>query len=313
MNESPIDPDVLDLLAELPAPEVPTPAAKQTAEQLRRTMRDSIAVFTRGASPIVVPTVTDEVVPGRNGGIPVRVYRPETPRAVIAYLHGGAWIVGDIDTHDFVTRRLSRDTDSVVVSVDYRMLPEHPFPAPFEDSYDAIVWASTLWPDLPFVVAGDSAGGTLAACIALYARDEGGPRIDAQVLVYPGIDDDYDAPSMQVIDGPNTPEDVEFFIDNYAGTDAAKDSAYALPARADSLAGLPPVIVTVAGHDVLRSSNEAYADRLSAEGVDVTVLLDPELTHSWIDYAPRVPAADRAFTRLTDAISDRIARATSPS
>lgn len=313
MSETPIDADVLSLLAELPTPDAPLPASQQTAEQLRQTMRDSIAVFTRGAAPIVVPTVTDETAPGRHGGIPVRIYSPDEPESVLVYLHGGAWIVGDIDTHDFVTRRLCRDTSALVVSVDYRMLPEDPFPAPVDDAYDAVVWASSLRPDLPFLVGGDSAGGTLAACVALRARDESGPRIDAQVLVYPGIDDDYDAPSMQAVDGPNTPEDIEFFIDNYAGTDAARASSYALPARAATLVGLPPAIIAIAGHDVLRSSEEAYAARLAQEGVDTTVLLDPELTHSWIDYAPRVPAADRAFTRLTDAINDRVSRVAGPS
>ncbi len=312
MSATPIDPDVSALLAELPALDPPVPAEQRTVAALRQTMNDSIAVFTRDVPEIAVDAVVDDSVPGRLGSIPVRIYSPDVPVAVIVYLHGGAWMLGDIDTHDFVTRRLCRDTRATVISVDYRMLPEHPFPAPFHDAYDAVVWARALRPDLPLIVAGDSAGATLTACVALCARDEDGPRIDGQVLVYPGIDDDYSVPSMQQIDGPNTPEDVRFFIDNYAGTEEAKDSAYALPARAASLAGLPPAIVAIAAHDVLRSSNEAYAERLSQDGVDTTVLLDPELTHSWIDYAPRVPAADRAFIRLTDAINDRIARASSP-
>lgn len=308
MNETPVDPDVMALIAELAGSE-PVPAAEQTAEQLRQGMLDSIAVFTRDATPIDVHDVADETVSGRNGEIPIRIYSPEVPAAVMVYLHGGAWVVGDIDTHDLVTRRLCRDTSSVVVSVDYRMLPEHPFPAPFEDAYDAVVWASTLRPDLPFLVAGDSAGGTLTACVALYARDEDGPRIDAQVLVYPGIDDDYAAPSMiEVVDGVNAVADIEFFIDEYAGKGQAAGSPYALPARATSLRGLPPAVMVIAGHDVLRSSEEDYAARMQADGVEVQVLFDPELTHAWIDYAPRVPAADRAFTRLTDSVNALIGR-----
>jgi acetyl esterase len=309
LNEQPIDPDVTALLDELgPPPPEPVRAADLTAEELRENMRDAIAVFTRGADPIAVHRVTDESVAGRGGPIPVRVYSPETPTAVIVYLHGGAWIVGDIDTHDLVTRRLSRDTGALVISVDYRMLPEHPFPAPLDDAYDAVVWASALRPDLPLVVAGDSAGGTLAACVALRARDEDGPRIDAQVLVYPGIDDDLDAPSMHAFaDESRIPrEDLRFYFDQYASPEVTQGSPYALPGRAESLTGLPPAIVAIAGHDLLRSAEEDYARRLQDAGVPVTVQIHHGLVHGWIDFAPRVPAADRAFTELTDAIEELI-------
>ncbi|GLZ02355.1 alpha/beta hydrolase fold domain-containing protein [Actinoplanes sp. NBRC 103695] len=135
-------------------------------------MRDAIAVFARYAPSVAVHDVAGEQVPGRGGPIPVRVYRPERPTAVIVYLHGGAWITGDLDTHDLVTRRLCRDTGAVIVAVDYRMLPERPFPAPLADAYDAAVWGGVLHPDLPFLIAGDSADGALAACVALQARDE---------------------------------------------------------------------------------------------------------------------------------------------
>ena len=310
MDEQPVDPDVDRLMAEL-APPPAERAAEQPVEQLRQTMRDDIAVFTRGQEPPAVAHVRDEQVIGRHGPIPVRLYGPEEPTAVLVYLHGGAWMLGDIDTHDFVTRRLSRDTGALVASVDYRMLPEHPFPAPFEDSVDAVVWASGLRPDLPFLVGGDSAGGTLTACLALWARDEGGPRIDAQVLVYPAIDDDLEAPSWAGLE-PGRRADLEFYISEYAATGAAAGSPYALPGRATSLAGLPPAVLAIAGHDPLRSAEEDFARRLSEAGVEVTVQLDHELTHSWIDYAPRVPAADRAFTRLTDTVSDLISRAAVP-
>ncbi|MFF6968955.1 alpha/beta hydrolase [Streptomyces anthocyanicus] len=310
MHNTPIDPDVTALLDEL-GPPSPVTAADLTGEELRQGARDAIAVFTRGAAPIPVHRVTDEFVQGRGGKIPVRLYHPETPTSVMVYLHGGAWITGGIDTHDLVTRRLSRDTGALVVSVDYRMLPEHPFPAPFDDAYDAVVWARSLHPGLPLLVAGDSAGGTLSACVALRARDGvDSPRIDGQVLVYPGIDDDLDAPSMRECrDCSRTSvEDLRFFLHQYASHEAAAGSAYALPGRAASLTGLPPAVVAVAGHDLLRSSEEEYARRLQDDGVSVTLLFDPELVHSWIDFAPRVPAADRAFTRLTDAVNDLVRR-----
>ncbi|MFD8161573.1 alpha/beta hydrolase [Streptomyces malaysiensis] len=313
MNEIPIDPDVISLLAEFGPPVLVT-AADLTAEEHRQGMRGAIEVFTRDADPIAVHHVADEFVRGRGGKIPVRVYSPETPTSVIVYMHGGAWIAGDIDTHDLVTRRLSRDTGAVVVSVDYRMLPEHPFPAAVDDAHDAVVWAGSLRPGLPLLVAGDSAGGTLAACVALRARDEDGPRIDAQVLVYPGIDDDLDTPSMLAFrDGPRiSREDLRFFLHQYASHDATLGSPYALPGRATSLAGLPPAVVVIAGHDLLRSAEEDYARRLQDDGVPVTVQVDLELVHGWIEFAPRVPSADRAFTRLTDAVNDLIGRVSLP-
>ena len=307
--EAPVDADVTALLAELGPP---VPVADLGAEELRQSMRDAIAVFTRGAAPAEVARVTNEHVAGRGGPIPVRVYAPERPTAVITYLHGGGWVVGDLDTHDFVARRISRDTESVVVSVDYRMLPEDPFPAPFDDAWDATVWASRIDPSLPFLVAGDSAGGTLAAGVALKARDEGGPRIDAQVLVYPGVDDDLEAPSvLRFHNGPRvTRDDIRHYLDLYAAPEPARRSPYSLPGRAESLAGLPPTVMVIAGHDPLRSSEESHVGRLQSAGVPVTTQLDSELVHGWIDFAPRVPSADRAFTRLTDSINRLIHRGT---
>ncbi|WP_350277884.1 alpha/beta hydrolase [Kribbella sp. HUAS MG21] len=305
MNDVPIDPAVLALLAELdPPPGVP--AAEQTAEQLRRTMRANNAVFTRGVDQIELRKVTDELVRGQYGDIPVRIYRPDDPTAAVVYYHGGAWIVGDLDTHDLVTRRISRDTGALVVSVDYRMLPEHPFPAPFDDAWDATVWARDLLPGKPFLVAGDSAGGTLAACVALRARDEGGPAVDGQVLIYPGVDKNYGSPSMLRYAEDELRANLRFYIEGYASTEAGLASPYALPGLATSLAGLPPAIVAIAGNDPLRSSNEEYALRLATDGVPVTVQLDPELVHAWVEFAGRVPSADRAFTRLTDAVNELI-------
>ncbi|MFI5959382.1 alpha/beta hydrolase [Cryptosporangium sp. NPDC051539] len=300
-----IDPDVRALLDQL-GPPSPVPAEDLTADELRQGARQAIAAFTRGADPIPVDDVVDVLVQGRAGNIPVRIYSPGTPTAVLVFLHGGGWTTGGIETSDLVTRRLCRDTGAVVVSVDYRMLPENPFPAPFDDSYDAAVWAGALHPELPFLVAGDSAGGTLAACIALKARDDRGPRIDAQVLIYPGIDDDVDRPDVRALADTSriTLEDLRFLLRQYG----SQGSEYALPGRAKDLTGLPPAVMVVAGNDLLRPSNEDYARRLLEAGVAVTIQFDPELVHGWIDFAPRVPSADRAFTRLTTTVSSLIRR-----
>lgn len=305
MNEHPIDPDVIALLHELgPAG---ASAAHSSAHDLRRGVRDAFAVFTRGAERITLHRVSDTTVGDR---LPVRLYGPEAPTAVMIYLHGGAWITGDLDTHDLTARRLSRDTGALVVAVDYRLLPENAFPAPIDDAYDAAVWASSLHPALPFVVAGDSAGATLAACVALRARDDNGPRIDLQVLVYPAIDDDLGAPSVLAFgDGPLvTADDLRFYLHGYASTAAALGSPYALPGRAVSLTGLPPAVIAIAGHDMLRSAEEDYVERLRDAGVPVTVQLDLELVHGWIDFAPRVASADRALRRLTDTLGGLIHR-----
>jgi acetyl esterase len=309
MNEAPVAADVMALLDQL-GPPPSAHASEVPADELRQGMRDAIALYNRGVGSIRVPHVTDTLVPGRGGKIPVRIYSPDDPTAVIVFFHGGAWVMGDIDTSDLVTRRLSRDTRAIVVSVDYRMLPEHPFPAPLDDAYDATDWASAMRPDLPLVVAGDSAGGSLAAGTTLRARDEDGPRIDGQVLIYPGIDDDFETPSMRAgCDDPRaTVDTLRFFIEQYASTETAIGSAYALPGRATVVDGLPPTIVAIAGHDLLRSSEESYAARLQEAGVPVTVQFDPELVHGWIDFAEQVPSAGRAFTRLTDAVNDLIDR-----
>ena len=313
MNEMPVAADVAALLGRMtpPAGSEPVPVATQTAAEMRKGMKAAAALFRAGVEPIEVHQVEEPTAPGRQGDVAVRVYRPETPRAVIVYCHGGSWVAGDFDTHDLVTRRLCRDTDAVVVSVNYRKVPEHPFPAPLDDAFDATIWASHLHPHLPLIVAGDSAGGTLSACVSLRARDERGPRLDGQVLIYPAIDEDLDAPSMSTpAEGAlMDPPDLLQLIGQYASTGAAVGSPYALPGRAPSLAGLPPAIIAIPGHDLLRSSEEAYARRLQDDGVSVTVQLDLDLIHAWVEFAQCVPTANRAFARLTGHINEMIASA----
>ena len=313
MNELPVAGDVVALLDQMTPPEGtdPAPVGTLTPTEMREGMKAAAALFRAGAEPIAVHRVEEPRVPGRHGDVAVRVFRPEAPRAVIVYCHGGSWVAGDCDTHDLVTRRMCRDTEAIVVSVNYRKVPEHPFPAPLDDAFDATIWASHLQPDLPLMVAGDSAGGTLSACVSLRARDESGPHLDGQVLIYPAIDEDPDVPSMSTpAEGAlMDPADLLQLIGRYASTGAAAGSPYALPGRAPSLAGLPPAIIAIAGHDLLRSSEEAYARRLQDEGVPVTVQLDLDLVHAWVEFAQCVPTADRAFARLTGHINDMIAAA----
>jgi len=313
MNEVPVAADISEMLARtMPAESSEsTPIPQLSPEQMRAFARQSAGEYQASVASIEVHAVRDEAIPGRDGSIPGRVYSSETPGAVIVYFHGGSWTTGDLDTHDLVTRRFARDCNAMVVAVCYRKWPEDPFPAPFHDAVDATAWASDLHPRLPLLVAGDSAGGTLAACVALHARDSGGPRLDGQVLIYPAVDDDPDVPSMaSPAEGAMLSSDELLeLIARYASTGEAVGSPYALPDRAASLKHLPPAIMVIPGHDLLRSSEERYAERLRSDAVPVVVQLDLDLVHAWVEMAEAVPSADRAFTRLTDSVNALIASA----
>ncbi len=261
--------------------------------------------------PEPVGRTEDVVVAGTGGDIPVRIYTAADadPTATIVYFHGGGFMTGDVDTHDRTTRRICVATGATVISVHYRLSPEHPFPAGFDDSYDVTAWAAERYPDRPLLVAGDSAGGCLSACVALKARDVGAPRIAAQVLIYPGVNADLGTPSMIALGqgeyGLNLP-DLATMLDNYLPSPADRESAYALPGNATSLHDLPPAIVASAGFDPLLSSNEEYATRLRDAGVAVVYQPQPTLIHGWTEFVGRSPAAAAAVDELTTAINDLI-------
>ncbi len=217
-------------------------------------------------------------VPG--GAVPLRVLVPlERPAGVIVYYHGGGWVVGSIDETDTVARKLAERTSCAVVLVDYRLAPEHRYPVAVEDSWAALEWVgehleSIAAPGAPLFVAGDSAGGNLAAVMALRARDRGGPAIAAQILIYPVTDADFERPSY--IDPENqlllTREAMVWFWDHYAPDHGRRLEADASPLRAADLAGLPPAVVLTAEYDVLRDEGEAYAERLREAGVPVNFI-----------------------------------------
>ncbi len=216
-------------------------------------------------------------------GVPVRVYTPAGPHdRVVVWLHGGGWVVGDLDTHDPLCRHVAGALDAVVVSVDYRLAPEHQHPAALDDAMTALRWAAGRWPGAPLVVAGDSAGGGLAAGAALRARDEGGLALAAQLLAYPALDPSQSLPSVREnADGLFlSAADMRTFYDLYVPGPLADDPLVAL-LRAQDLAGLPPAVVCTAEYDTLRDEGDAYADRLRAAGVDVRHLPGPGLVHGY--------------------------------
>jgi len=221
-----------------------------------------------------VASVRDISIPGQAGEIPARVYSPvANPPGTVVFYHGGGWVIGSVDDWDAVARALAVASGCDLVSVDYRLAPEHQFPAATDDAFDALVWVgSSLAGGRPLVVAGDSAGGNLAAVSALRARDAGGPALALQVLIYPVTDHDLDRPSYHDYDGTGfivNRGDMAWFWDHYAPDVAARANPYASPLRATDLSGLPPAYVVTAEHDPLRDEGFAYAERLRAAGVPV--------------------------------------------
>lgn len=273
----PLDPQnrgVLELQARAGLP----PLHTLSPQEARRQFRETTLPLVRQAAE-EVGGVEDRRVPGPGGDIPVRLYRPRAgePLGILVYFHGGGWVIGDLDTHDAVCRALTNATPCLVVSVDYRLAPEHKFPAALEDCYAATAWvarhlAGDGSPSLPVAVAGDSAGGTMAAVVALLARDRGEPSLCYQVLVYPATDLAGTTPSKQEFaQGYLLDRDTaRWFAEQYLNRPEEALHPHVSPLRAPDLRGLPPALVITAEYDPLRDEGEAYAVRLQEAGVPAT-------------------------------------------
>jgi acetyl esterase len=257
-------------------------------------------------------TVEDHAVPGPPR-IPVRVYRPRhatEPAPVVVYYHGGGFVLCGLDSHDGLCRRLADGTGAIVASVDYRLAPEHKFPAAADDAYAGLCWAyrhAAEWGGDPdrLAVAGDSAGGGLAAVTCLRARDLGGPPVRFQLLIYPVTD--ARAQRTDVPDSLLTAAQMRWFTEQYLTRPEDAGHPYASPLRAPSLTGLPPAFVLTAEHDPLRPEGEAYAARLADSGVDVTAVRVPGLFHGLFGLGALVPVAREAeraaYAALREAIT----------
>ncbi|MBB5870026.1 acetyl esterase [Allocatelliglobosispora scoriae] len=247
-----------------------------------------------------VASVVDQVIPGPQR-IPVRIYRPlgaaATGLPVVTYLHGGGFVMCDLDTHDNACRAVAAGLPAIVVSVDYRLAPEHPFPAGPDDAYAATCWVAdqaASWGGDParLIVAGDSAGGALAAATCLRARDLGGPPISAQLLIYPVTD--CLAPRLDVGDSLLTSAHMRWYTEQYLARPADAEHPYASPLRAPDLTGLPPAVIVTAEHDPLRVEGEAFADALRQAGVAVVEHHIPGLFHGLFGLGALVPVARQA-------------------
>lgn len=244
----------------------------------------------------------------------VRVLKPsEQPEGIIVYLHGGGWVLSDIDAYDAIGRKLAVDSNHTVVLVNYRKAPEAPYPAAADDSWTALTWVDDHREDLaassaPLILAGDSAGGNLTAAMTLRARDTGRPMIDFQVLVYPVTDADFTRSSY--LDPENqgllTTETMAWFWDHYVPAERRSEQDVA-PLRAETLAGLPDAYVVVAEHDVLRDEGEAYAQRLADEGVNVETLLFEGQTHGFISMLNLLPSSGQLIELLATKIRQHAA------
>ena len=265
------------------------------------------------AEPTPVAQVIDRTIPGPHGDIKIRIYRPHARDGLplLLFMHGGGFILGDLDSHDEAARVLTMKANCVTVAVDYRLAPEYPFPAAPEDCFVALKWAAEHAGEFGadasrIAVAGDSAGGNLAAVMALRARDEGGPALVGQVLIYPAADLE-DANEFQP-----APDGQYYFLNRHDG--AYFNSLYlvdmanarhphASPMFAETLDGVPPALVITAEYDPLCRQGEAFAEQLKAAGVETTLTRYPGAIHGFVTMP--VPMATTALTQAADWLKAR--------
>jgi acetyl esterase len=308
----PLDPQsrfLLDQLAARGGPalhELDVPAARQAFEALRLPVPGE-----------PVAAVEALRLPGPDGEVPARLYVPEgapAASAALVYFHGGGWVIGSPDTHENLCRALANRSGARVVSVDYRLAPEHRWPAAAEDCYAVTCHLAEQGAALGvdgarLAVAGDSAGGNLAAVVALLARERGGPRLRHQVLLYPVTDHDFERPSYREngADYFLTTEAMRWFWDHYVPDPGDRDDWRAAPLRAEKLAGLPPATVLTAEYDPLRDEGEAYAERLREAGVPTTLRRYDGQIHGFVSMLDLLEAGRRAADEIGAALRRALA------
>jgi acetyl esterase len=276
--------------------------AEQGAEEARRLNRLRVPLLAGELEPIA--RIEDVRVPGPRGSIAGRIYAPSQGQALptLLYLHGGGWVVGDIESHDSVCRGLALRAGCMVVSLDYSLAPEHRFPAAVEDAWAGLVWlhdnAATIGADPDrLAVGGDSSGGNLAAVLALWARDRGGPRVAAQVLIYPVTDFDLDTPSYRAAATGYglTRDSMRWYWEQYLADPRDGASPDASPLRAGNFNNLPPALVITCELDPLASEGSAYAAALNAAGVPVEHIHEPDMIHGYIRMAGVIARARKSW------------------
>ncbi|WP_417563120.1 alpha/beta hydrolase [Microbacterium sp.] len=310
----PLHPVIAAFLADLPtpAPGPLDPVAMRAADE---------AHLAPVADRPPVAHIEDRVAHTVHGDVPVRVYRDgDAGRGTLVYLHGGAFFLGSLDTHDHVARALAAATGLVVVSVGYRLAPENAYPAGLDDACGVVRWAADPASGLTaapvqaatpvLAVAGDSSGGTLAAAAAARLHDEGFDRLTHQVLLYPSLDLDFDQTRYPSLVENATGYGLEYaglapFNAFYLGSGADPADPLVSPVKRDDLAGLPPALILTAEFDPLRDEGESYGQRLRDAGVEATVVRMPGMTHGFVQNFPQLDESNRAIADVARFIGDR--------
>lgn len=313
----PIDPQMqayIDQQAALGAP----PLHKLTPQQVRAGSRMQVEQAALYFTPEQVAKVENRTIPAPTGEIPVRIYTPDGagPFPLLVFFHGGGWVVGDLDTHDALCRALTNAAACVVLAVDYRLAPEHKFPAATEDCYVATEWAAAHAAEINadpdrIAVGGDSAGGNLSAVVTILARDRGGPSLSFQLLIYPATDFSTEFPSrIENADAPILDTDsMRWCMNHYLNDEADKTNPLASPLLTSDFHNLPPALVITAEYDPLRDEGEAYAERLKAAGVPVTVRRYDGLVHGFFSYGVGVDRVQQAMAETAESLRSAFGKA----
>ena len=297
----------------------------QMAEREKKPLHESTPDEARALGPAIaglagpapeMERVEERTIAGPDGQATLRVLVPiENPRGVLVYYHGGGWVMGSIDESDTVARKLAERTSCAVVLVEYRLAPEHRYPTAVGDSYAALEWVGRHLGDIagreaPLIVAGDGAGGNLAAVMAIRARDRSGPPIVLQVLIYPVTDADFDRPSYT--DPENqlllTRAAMIWSWDHYLPESSRRTEPDASPLHTEDLSGLPPAVVLTAEHDVLRDEGEAYAARLQEADVPTDLQTYADQAHGFFTLL-MLPGSELGFQQVVKAVKACIVKA----
>lgn len=305
-SDMPYHPQVQLLRSQRAAEQTP-PLYTLSVEQARAA--DLAAIQAAAGNHEPVHQVVDREIPGPGGSLPIRIYRPQAdgPLPVLVYFFGGGWVLGTVDTSDDICRRLTNTVPCVTVSIGYRLAPEHKFPAAVHDCFAGVRWVAehvTEFDGDPgrLAVAGDSAGGNLSAAVTLLAREQGGPAISHQVLVYPNTDYRSDTESIRENDDPCffNQNSVSWYWDHYLPSPSDGDNPLASPLRSPDLHGLPPALVITAEYDPLRDQGEQYAERLRDAGVAVELTRYPGMVHGFFAMGGVLDSAGEAMAQVTE-------------
>lgn len=311
----PLDPQVEAFLRESAAAGLP-PFHTMSPQDARVAMVARSAPFL--ASPEPVAGVEDRCLEGPDGPLTARVYTPfgTAPFSILVYFHGGGWVLGNLETHDSLCRAVANAAGSIVVSVDYRLAPEHPFPAPVEDAYVATQWAArqaaTFGGDADrLAVGGDSAGAAMATAVAMMTRDRGGASLAFQLLVYPVTDYSFDTRSYRenATGYMLTRDDMAWFWRLYLACEADGRHPCASPLRASNLRGLPPALVITAEFDPLRDEGEAYAEKLRTAGIPVKLTRYDGMVHNFVRMFPIIQRGREAIGEAALALQEAFGEA----